>query len=152
MPTRNRKIKGQCVKNKKTRRCVRSFDADETSKLCKFFNRSQRCRSVKADVSFVTFKSFKVKESVRTFLTRKIVDKPLDKIIESAEKTNSYEDTLQFLFEDKHKTATEIKNQFLDELLESSSNYERDYEGSDVITLKSLKKAINQNAGFEFLL
>ena len=152
MPHKSKKVKRHCIKNQKTKRCVRSYDADETTKMCKFFNRSQRCRNLKAESSYAVFKSYKVKPIVRSFLTKKIVEKPLAKIIESAEKTSSYEDTLQFLFEDKRKTDTEIKNQFLDEVLESASNYERDYEANEVITLKSVKQAIKQNSGFEFLL
>jgi len=92
-----------------------------------------------------------MKRSVQSFLTKKIVDRPLNKIIESAEKDTDYEDNFQFLFENKRKTETEIKNDFLDELLELAGHAERDNEGRDIITMKSLKYAIKQNSGFRFL-
>jgi hypothetical protein len=146
------KTKRFCVQNQKTKRCIRSVEKNDSSQMCNFFNKSQRCRKSKNNVSFVTFKSYKMKKMVRSYLTKKIVDRPLDKIIASAEKTQSYEDTLQVLFENKRKTPAEIKNNFLDEVLELASNEARDNEGSDIITMKSLKSMIKVNAGFEFLL
>ncbi len=143
--------KKHCVKNPKTTRCVKSAEPDNTSSDCEFFNKTQRCRTLKNNVSFVTFKSHKMKKMVRSFLTKKIVDRTLDKIIESAEKDSDYEDNFQFLFEDKRKTPTEIKNAFLDELLELAEHAERDNEGKDIITMKSLKYVIKQNTGFRFL-
>lgn len=146
------KTKRFCVQNQKTKRCVRSVEKNDSSQMCNFFNKSQRCRKSKNNVSFVTFKSYKMKKMVRSYLTKKIVDRPLDKIIASAEKTQSYEDTLQMLFENKRKTPAEIKNDFLDEVLDLASNEARDNEGSDIITMKSLKSMIKVNSGFEFLL
>ena len=143
--------KKHCVKNPKTTRCVKSVEPNNTSGDCEFFNKTQRCRTLKNNVSFVTFKSHKMKKMVRSFLTKKIVDRSLDKIIESAEKDSDYEVNFQFLFEDKRKTETEIKNAFLDELLELAEHAERDNEGGNIITMKSLKYVIKQNSGFRFL-
>ena len=56
--------KDYCVKNQKTKRCIKSVSANETSSMCKLFNKTQRCRSLKADTVFVTFKSYKMKASV----------------------------------------------------------------------------------------
>ena len=74
MPRKSKKVikvKKYCVKSQKSKRCVRSYDANDTTKLCTFFNKSQRCRNVKAETSYVTFKSYKVKPVVRSFLTKK---------------------------------------------------------------------------------
>jgi hypothetical protein len=143
--------KRHCVKNPKTLRCVKSEKSNGTSSSCEFFNKTQRCRTLKNNVSFVSFRAHKMKKTVQSFLTKKIIDRPLDKIIESAKKDTDYEHNFQFLFENKRKTETEIKNEFLDELLELAEHAERDNEGRDIITLKSLKYVIKQNSGFRFL-
>jgi hypothetical protein len=145
------KVKRNCIKNTKTRRCVKSVKRDETSAACQFFNKTERCRSLKEE-TFVEYKDYKVKKAVKTFLEKKIQKVPLAKLIKAAEKHEDYEFILQDMFENKNKTESQIKNQFEDEILDLASNESRDREGSEVIQLKSLKRVLKTNEGFDFLL
>ena len=65
-----KRVKKHCIKNTTTRRCLRSFDRDETSASCKLFNRTGRCRSIKEE-SYVEYKDYMLKKSVKTFLNNK---------------------------------------------------------------------------------
>lgn len=146
-----RKVKRHCVKNAKTRRCVKSFKRDETSSECKLFNNTDRCRSLKEE-SFVEYKGYKVKKTVKTFLEKKIHKVSLAKLIAAAEKHEDYEFILQDMLENKNKTDAQIKHQFEDEILDLANAESRDKEGSEVIQLKSIKRVLKANDGFEFLL
>lgn len=146
-----KRVKKHCVKNTRTRRCVRSFDRDETSSSCKLFQRTQRCRSTKEE-GYVEYKDHMVKKSVKTFLNNKIHKVPLQKLIESAEKYEEYEDSTQFILENRRKTETQIKNDLEDEILDLAKNESRDRLGSEVILLKSLKKVLTSNKEFSFIL
>jgi hypothetical protein len=146
-----KRVKKHCIKNTRTRRCVRSFDRDETSSSCKLFNRTGRCRSIKEE-SYVEYKGYMIKKSVKTFLNNKIQKVPLQKLIESAEKYEDYEDTVQFILENRNKTEVQIKDDVENEILDLAKNESRDRLGSEVILLKSLKKVLTSNKEFSFIL
>jgi hypothetical protein len=150
MPT-IKKTKRYCVKNNKTKRCVRSTESDVTSSSCQFFQRSQRCRSVKEE-KYVEYRNYKVKPTVRTFLEKKIVNLSFAKLLENAKKDPDYEDTFEFLFEDKDKSPEEIKGEFVEEILDLGRHRARDYEGSEVLTMKTLRYVLKNNGGMSFLL
>lgn len=150
-PTKMQKTKKHCIRNVNTRRCVKSFSRNETSSECKFVNKTQACRVVKTE-SFVDYKGYKVSKGVKSYLEKKVEKTPLKKLIESASKDEDYEDTLQFVFEDKRKTETQIKHEFIDEILELAMNHARDSKDSEVIGSASLKYVFKSNAGFQFML
>jgi len=68
------------------------------------------------------------------------------------ENPDDYEDTLEFVLENPRKTPSQIKHDLELEILELAENSARDNEGSDIITLKAIKKALTQSAEFNFLL
>lgn len=148
------KEKRFCVKNQTTKRCILSHTKDNTSPMCSLFKITQRCRAVKAEsTDFVVFKSYKMKKSVLAFLNKKVVNVPLEKLKEKAEKdVENYEYNFKYVFEDKRKTEEQMKDQFLEELVELAHHAERDNNGSHIITMKSLKYAIEQNNAFKFLI
>lgn len=147
---RRKSVKNRCIRSKKTKRCKKSFRNNETSNTCKLFNKTQRCRGVKQE-KFIEYKNYKVKKDVKAFLVKKIGNVSLEQLIASAEKDPDYEDTLQFVLEDKRKSESQIKTELENEILELSENNVRD-NGFEVITMKSIKHVLKQNAGFKFLL
>ncbi len=152
MPPLQRRTKKQCVKKNTTRRCVKSFEKDDTSASCKFFHKTQRCRSSVADSNFVEYQNYRVKKTVASFLKKKL-GRTLPELIALAKREDpDYEDTLQFLLENPRKTPSQIKRDLELEILELAENSARDDEGSDIITLKAVKKVLAQSAEFKFLL
>jgi hypothetical protein len=150
-PTKSQKTKKHCVRNANTRRCVKSVSPNETSSECKFVNKTQTCRVVKRE-SFVDYKGYKVSKGVKSYLEKKIENAPLKKLIDAASKDEDYEDTLQFVFEDKMKSEAQIKQEFIDEILELAMNHARDSKDTEVIGSASLKHVFKSNAGFQFML
>lgn len=151
-PKKSQKVaKRHCVKNVNTRRCVKSVSRNETSAECKFVNRTQRCTAVKTE-PFVDYKGYKVSKGVKSYLEKKIENAPLKKIIDAASKDDDYEDTLQFVLENKKKTEPQIKRELIDEILELAMNHARDSKDSEVIGTASLKHVFKTNAGFQFML
>jgi hypothetical protein len=152
MPSLQRRTKKQCVKKNTTRRCVKSFDQDDTSASCKFFHKTQRCRSLVADEKFVEYQNYRVRKTVVSFLKKKL-GRTLPELIALAKREDpDYEDTLQFLLENPRKTPSQIKRDLESEILELAANSARDDEGSDIITLKAVKKVLTRSAEFKFLL
>jgi len=147
---RKNRTKNNCVRSKKTQRCKRSFRSNNTSATCKMFQRTQRCRGIK-DESYTEYKNYKVKKDVKTFLDKKLLSVPLQKIIDKANKDPNYEDTLQFILENPRRTEDQIKKAFEAEILELADNHVRD-NGYEVITMKSVKHVLKNNSGFDVLL
>lgn len=139
-----------CVKNQKTRRCIRSAEKNETSDTCQFSNKTQRCKT-KKNREYVPYNSYKVEKSVPSFLNKKIIHPPLAKLMSIAKQDPSYEDVAIHLFEKKNKTEADIKHGIAIELLDLAENVEKDREESDVISMKSIKYAIKQDNVFSFL-
>jgi hypothetical protein len=145
------KPKRHCVKNQKTRRCIRSVDANETSAMCKFSNRTQRCKTVQ-NKEYVVYNSYKVIRTVPGYLNKNIVHQPLDKLRSKAEKHPDFEDTAEVLFTVRSgRTEADTKHAILNELLELAENAAREREDSDVITMKSIRYAIKEDNAFAFL-
>ena len=140
-----------CVRSKKTNRCKMSAKKNASSSTCTYFRGTQRCRSVKAEEKFVEYQNYKVKGDVKNFLQKKVATVALKDLIERAKKNSSYDDTIQFVFENPRKTESQIKKEFESEILELAYNYVRD-KGDRVVTLKSVKYVLNNNSGFGFLL
>ena len=152
MPPLQRRTKKQCVKKNTTRRCVKSFEKDATSASCKYFNKTQRCRSLNENEKFVEYQNFRVKKTAVSFLKKKL-ERSLPELIALAKREDpDYEDSLQFVLENPRKTPSQIKRDLELEILELAENSARDNEGSDIITLKAVKKALTQSAEFKFLL
>lgn len=147
---RKNRTKNNCVRSKKTQRCKRAFRTNNTSATCKMFQRTQRCRGVKNE-SYIEYKNFKVKKDVKSFLDKKLLSVPLQKIIDKANKDPNYEDTLQFILENPKRSENEIKKGFEAEILDLADNHVRD-NGFEVITMKSVKYVLNNNSGFDVLL
>jgi hypothetical protein len=143
--------KNKCVRSKRTNRCKASVKNNATSSTCTYFRRTQRCRSVKVDEKFVEYKNYKVKGNVKHFLQKNVAGVALKDLIERAKMNPSYEDTLQFIFENPKKTESQIKNEFETEILELAHNHVRD-NGDQIVTLKSVKYVLSNNSGFGFLL
>ena len=131
----------------KTNRCNKSFTRNETSNQCKFSNQTQKCRGIKKDSAFIEYKGYNVKKNVKSYLEKRIINVPFERLIEIAEKGENYEDVLKYTFEDnkKSKTDLQVKNELIDEILEMAGNYARDTDNSNVIDLKSVKRAIKEN-------
>jgi len=151
MPPRVKKTvkpKRFCVKNQKTRRCIRSEEQNETSATCQFSNKTQRCTNIK---DFVPYNGFKVVKSVPSFLNKKIIKPSLEKLKSIAKKDESYEVVAKYLFEKENKTEADIKHGIVEELLEMAENAAMDMDGNKVIAMKHIKHAIKEDEAFIFL-
>jgi predicted patatin/cPLA2 family phospholipase len=105
-----------------------------------------------ADEKFVKYQNYRVKKTVVSFLKKKL-GRTLPELIALAKREDpDYEDTLQFLLENPRKTPSQIKRDLESEILELAANSARDDEGSDIITLKAVKKVLTRSGEFKFLL
>ena len=153
MPRQKKSVKPKryCVKNQRTRRCIRSAEANETSSMFKFSNRTQRCKSVK-NKDYVAYNSYKVVRSLPTYLNKNIVHQSLGKLRSKAEKHPNFEDSAEVLFTVKSgRTEADTKHAILNELLVLAENAARDREDSDVITMKSIRYVVKEDNAFAFL-
>ena len=149
--TRSGTIKQYCRKKPYTNRCVKSSHYDETSPLCRISKRTQRCKSVKVNVSYITYRGYKVKRNVYHFINKNVTNVPLANLILMAERDPEYEYGLKYIFGDTGKSSAEIKDQLIGEILELALNAEKQRNDSNIITMKSIREVIRTNKGLRYI-
>lgn len=144
-------IKQYCRKKPFTNRCVKSSHYDETTPLCRISKRTQRCKNIKFNVSYITYKGYKVKRNVFHFLNKNVINVPLANLILMAERDPDYEYGLKYIFGDTGKSSAEIKDQLIGEILELAQNAQRQQNDSNIITMKSVREVIQRNRGLRYI-
>ena len=141
----NKTAKRKCIKNAKTRRCIKSEKINETSQECKFFNKTDRCRNNK-DIDFISYHNVKMKKSVKSFIDKNILKKSAQKMRDIKNDNGLY------IPLDDYSNDDDMKEYIIDEVLDLAKHYERDNNQSDVISLKTIKTVIKNDTDLKLIL
>jgi hypothetical protein len=137
-------IKRYCIRNTKTRRCNKSEKENATSNECVLFKQTMRCRNLKMQKDVVDFYNYKVNKSVKTYLTNAIIKKSGKKL---RERTEGQYLPMKDLQDDKA-----LKDYLVNEILEMSKHGERDENQSEVISLKMVKRVIQNDSALNMVI
>lgn len=137
--------KKNCIKNAKTRRCIKSSEINNTSPNCEYFNKTNRCRN-KNTANFISYNNFKIKPSVKSFINKNIINKSAKKMRDIANNNGLY------IPLDDYSDDNDMKEYIIGEILELSENHERDHNQSNIISLKTVKHIISDDAELKLII